>query len=286
MPTGGHRRGWDVALVLLAALLLPLLLTACGRPAVEAHPPLFRVRDGDTTLWLLGTMHLLPPEVAWRDAAVSRAIDGADALVVESAPDDAVDFATLATARGVPPLAARVPPGDRAALDRAMAAAGLKPGALDGQKTWAAATSLATGEAIAAGASPADGVEAGLWRAFAGRSRSAFHRASEQVRQLDALPPSLQDALLAQALDPRGGYRPTLAAWARGDLTALDPMRDGTPLAARLVGEPNRRWANWIAARMRAPGTVLVAVGAGHLAGRYALQEMLRARGYGVERVR
>ena len=276
------RRAGGIAL----ALLLAQMLAACGRPAVEAHPPLFRVSDGDTTIWLLGTIHLLPPEVRWRDAAVSRAIDGADALVVESAPDDRVDFAALATARGLAPLAARVAPGNRAALDRAMAAAGLKAGALDGQKTWAAATSLATGEAVAAGATADAGVEAGLWRAFAGRTRSAFHRAADQVRQLDALPPALQDALLAQALDPREGYRTTLDAWTRGDLDALDPTRDGAPLAARLVEEPNRRWANWIAARMGKPGSVLVAVGAGHFAGPYALQAMLRARGYRVERVR
>ena len=32
--------------------------------------------------------------------------------------------------------------------------------------------------------------------------------------------------------------------------------------------ERNARWADWIAGRMQTPGTVFVAVGAGHLAGK------------------
>ena len=35
--------------------------------------------------------------------------------------------------------------------------------------------------------------------------------------------------------------------------------------------ERNARWADWIAARMQTPGTVFVAVGAGHLAGKDSL---------------
>jgi hypothetical protein len=32
--------------------------------------------------------------------------------------------------------------------------------------------------------------------------------------------------------------------------------------------ERNARWADWIRARMQTPGTVFIAVGAGHLAGK------------------
>ena len=40
-----------------------------------------------------------------------------------------------------------------------------------------------------------------------------------------------------------------------------------------------RRWADWIAARMQTPGTVFVAVGAGHLAGKDSVLVQLAERG-------
>ena len=43
--------------------------------------------------------------------------------------------------------------------------------------------------------------------------------------------------------------------------------------------ERNGRWADWIAARMQTPGTVFVAVGAGHLVGKDSLLVRLAERG-------
>ncbi|HEY0114242.1 MAG TPA: TraB/GumN family protein, partial [Allosphingosinicella sp.] len=41
----------------------------------------------------------------------------------------------------------------------------------------------------------------------------------------------------------------------------------------------------WLAQRMERPGTVLFAVGAGHLAGRDSVQSMLAARGIQARRI-
>jgi len=49
--------------------------------------------------------------------------------------------------------------------------------------------------------------------------------------------------------------------------------------------ERNERWADWIRARMRTPGTVFVAVGAGHLAGQDSLLVRLAERGLPSHRV-
>jgi uncharacterized protein YbaP (TraB family) len=62
------------------------------------------------------------------------------------------------------------------------------------------------------------------------------------------------------------------ASWNRGDqrifATMLDRMRRSTPDTYRaMFPERNANWARWIAARMDQPGTVFVAVGAGHFAG-------------------
>jgi uncharacterized protein YbaP (TraB family) len=270
------------------ALLAVLALGACGRPApatVDARAPLFRVSDGDTTIWLLGGVHLLPPQVRWRTPALEHAIKESQELVLESSPDDKADFAGVAKGQGLKPVADRVAPADRGALDLLITETGVPRATLDGQKSWAAATTLATDYAMKSGATIDNGVETILWRAFAGRTRAAFYKAQDQIAMLDALPPDLQDQMLAKALSPSESYITILRAWEKGDLHALDPTSDCSPLAGRLVGQPNNRWANWIAARMKRPGTILVAVGAGHLAGPYALQDMLKARGLKVERV-
>lgn len=266
---------------------LALSLAACGggQATVEARPPLWRISDGDTTIWLLGGIHMLPAGVHWRTPLVDRAIAESRALVLESSPDDQADFAGLASGAGLPPLAQRVSPVLRPALDAAIARSGVPAATLNKQKSWAAATLIATGEAGASGATGRDGVDRVLWDAFAGRYRAAFYRADDQVRTLDSLPPDLQDRMLAEAIDPKQGYAASFRAWAAGDVAALARAAQCTPLAGRLVGQPNLAWSRWIVARMRRPGTVLVAVGAGHLAGPYALPAMLAQRGLRVERV-
>ena len=49
----------------------------------------------------------------------------------------------------------------------------------------------------------------------------------------------------------------------------LGQLERGSPDTYRMMfTERNARWADWIRARMQTPGTVFVAVGAGHLAGK------------------
>jgi len=80
------------------------------------------------------------------------------------------------------------------------------------------------------------------------------------------------------------------AAWKRGDqrvfVVMLDQLRNASPETYRMMfTERNERWADWIRARMQAPGTVFVAVGAGHLAGPDSLLVRLAERGIPSQRV-
>jgi uncharacterized protein len=80
------------------------------------------------------------------------------------------------------------------------------------------------------------------------------------------------------------------SAWKRGDQSVLvrllDQLRAGSPETYRMMfSERNARWADWIAARMQTPGTVFVAVGAGHLAGRDSVLVRLAEKGVESRRV-
>jgi len=80
------------------------------------------------------------------------------------------------------------------------------------------------------------------------------------------------------------------SAWKRGDQSVfvrmLGQLEATSPDTYRMMfTERNARWADWIKARMQAPGTVFVAVGAGHLAGRDSLLVRLAERGLASQRV-
>lgn len=272
---------------LLRTLLLVALtgaIAACSLAREPAKPPMWRIADGDTTIWLIGSMHLLPARADWRNEAVERAMAEADTLVLETDPDATADFDAIAKAPGLPPLAKRVGADRQAALARAIERTGQPADAFDGYKDWAAAVMLATGDAIDSRATAKNGIDAQLWKAFAGRPRIALEKSGDQLRALDMLPPQLQARMLDETLDG-GDYDTTYEAWASGDLAAIDKVGPSKELRPFLVTTANRRWADWIAARMGQKGKVLVAVGAGHLAGKESIPDLLKAKGLKVERV-
>jgi hypothetical protein len=80
-----------------------------------------------------------------------------------------------------------------------------------------------------------------------------------------------------------------VAEWLEGDADGLTVlMNEGLTdpvLADALLYQRNKRWAEWIDERLDRPGTVFIAVGAGHLAGRDSVQDYLTRSGLTVTRV-
>ncbi len=270
-------------------------LTGCTPQSRAAQPPLFILRDADTKIWLLGTIHALPQATNWRSAAAEKGMAEADTLVTEIPPVAPQNVAAIFLKRSKAPvahaIAARVPMRRRAALAAAIARAGLSAETLDRLKTWAAAILLANAQLRAGGVSPDAAPEAALARTFAARQRVALETPDGQFALFDGLGEADQRVLLDNAIDAPAQYQRTLSAWAAGDVVALAATL--APLALRapaaheaLVTARNRRWAAWIARRMTKPGTLLIAVGAGHLAGPQSVVAMLRSQGFKVAQVR
>jgi uncharacterized protein YbaP (TraB family) len=122
-----------------------------------------------------------------------------------------------------------------------------------------------------------------------------------QLNMFNSLPPSAPPKPQAQprpgepvAEAPMQSLSKTMAqmesAWKRGDqsvfVNMLEQLDQQSPDTYRLMfTERNARWADWIAARLQTPGTVFVAVGAGHLAGRDSVLVRLAEKGIGSQRV-
>lgn len=282
----------------MSALAAALAVFAAGcdpTPRLAARPALYRLADADTVIWILGTVHVLPPKIAWETPAIMAAERSADTLVTELpalAPGDAAQaFAAMAKAPDLPPILERVPVNARTPLARLAKRAGLSLDDLGAMKSWAAALTLSAAAArLDSGASPTDGVEAVIEGRMAGRRRIGLETLPEQLGFFDALDERDQRRLLTNSVTSGASFRDVLAAWGAGDEARLAelvnrPLRAAPALEAALLTRRNARWTDWIARRMARPGRVLVAVGAGHLAGPKSVIAALRARGLRVQRL-
>lgn len=289
-------------LLSIPALAGSLLAGCASAPAEPApRPALWKVADADTTIYLFGTIHLLPPGTRWRTKAFDNAAQRAQQLVLEIVPDGIAEqqaeaMRILAYSPGLPPLAERVPADKRAALDALVARSGIPAASLDGLETWAAAIALASATLRTLDARPGAGVEQQLGDSFksAGKPVGALESVEGQMRMFDGLPEETQRRFLVSvidgAVDTDAAFARMIAAWSSGDTKGIAAsfdaeLRQSPELADALFRRRNAAWAAWIRKRLDTPGTVMVAVGAGHLAGADSVQSLLQAEGLKVERV-
>ena len=286
--------------VLGVALALASPAQAKAPPA--ASPALWAVSDADTTVYLFGTIHLLPSNYRWRSPKLDQAVNGSQQLMVETIVDEKnphemlAALSSLAFARNLPPIAQRVSPAKRRALQAAVKASGIPRQIFDQMETWAAAFMLLGNQFRAMGLKGGEGVEAVLRNSFASQGKPIGQLESnrEQLSFFDALPESAQRQLLEGAVDdPKNmsrDFHGMLSAWMRGDVDEIAKtfnrdLSSSPELKDALLKRRNANWNRWIQQRMSSPGSVLIAVGAGHLAGNESVIAMLKQDGYNVRRI-
>ena len=246
-------------------------------------------------------IHALPPIVEWYDARIADAL-GRSGEVVTEVPSGAVQDQQSLDAIGIrallPPgenLRAMLRPGQRKLYEAAMAKAGLEVDAFDRFEPWFAAMTLSIRPLLQGGYTVDSGVEKTIEEKAAGTARrNALETIDGQIAVFDALPRKSQIAFLmaaARNVDTLvTGMDAMVAEWLEGDAASLAAlMNEGLSdrvLADALLYDRNRQWAGWIERRLDQPGTVFMAVGAGHLAGRKSVQDLLDDRGIASERVR
>lgn len=284
--------------------------TAPATTAVPAAPPapttgpapaMWVVRDADTTIYLFGTVHLLPPGLVWRQDQLRAAFDAADTLVKELPADPTPEeMAGLMFPAGLylegPGLPERIGAEKFAQFKAAMAPLGMPDPMLERLRPWLAGLFLSVSIMMETGLDPESGVEKVIdtWNREAGKPRLGLETAEQQIGFFRDMPEEAALATFFTGLDQLGEARAFMdtmvGAWASGDTATLDrvvneAMAPTPELRAVILGARNARWAKWIDARMDTPGTVLVAVGAGHLVGHDSVQVFLEQEGHVAERV-
>ncbi|MGH8074733.1 MAG: TraB/GumN family protein [Lysobacter sp.] len=272
---------------------------------VPPVPLLWKVSDGDSALYLLGSFHLLKDGDYPLSEDVERAYADAEALVFEISPEALNDpaapakFLSAAAYDDNQTLSKVLPPRLREKLRRLLARQGGSIARVDGYEPWFVNLSLLMGLSQSLGFSAEQGLDRHLMaRAGAeGKPASGLEMFEDQLRALDSIPMEEQVVGLADFLDRPQEMPTTLAAlhqaWRDGDIGALDAltrleMLEKTPETYRTVNVArNEAWLPQLQARLEAPGDddTLVVVGALHLLGEDGLVAQLRNKGYDVERI-
>ncbi|BBC73075.1 conserved hypothetical protein [Altererythrobacter sp. B11] len=260
-------------------------------------PALWKVADEDTTIYLFGTVHALPKDVNWFDGRIERAFHGSQELVTEIDLDQAAASSQALAAAGM------LPPGqnlrelmseeNRVQFEEALVSLGLPVEALDRFEPWFAAMTLTLLPLVQDGYQTDSGVELALGKKAAGKERGALETIQQQIDLFDGLPMDAQLTFLDQTVEAVPNASKSLdamvAEWAKGDAQELAKLLNSEltdpALYARLLTQRNANWAGWIENRLAEPGTVFVAVGAGHLAGKGSVQDQLRRHGLKAKRV-
>jgi hypothetical protein len=148
------------------------------------------VKDADSTISLLGTIHLLKPETEWRTPKLDAAIAESDELWLELPTTNAAamqgDMMVLVSRYGLSPtdrLSKKLTEAEIKTLDEAARLAGLSAGQLDVFRPWFAALTISSAAMTRAGYDPASGVDSkieGIFRPPQHQAKAPQNPAADQ----------------------------------------------------------------------------------------------------------
>jgi len=281
----------------LAAIALSLALVTTA----SAKPLLWSVKQGDTTIYLFGTVHLLPSDTDWMSGKLDDALNRSKRLSIELIDDDPVTMQLLVMKYGLDashPLSQKLHAADREKLKLAATEAKLPNGeqTLEPMRPWLAALVLTVTPLVQAGMDPSQGVDKQLKARMvkAGKPVDGLETSEQQIRILAGMPEPLQLDMLRETFheieEGPKKLRELIDAWKNGDIQTIAKLestelqQESPELYKQLIVDRNKAWAQIIAKRLHDPagGTSIIAVGAGHLAGPDSLQKQLEGMGFTV----
>jgi len=300
------------ALVLLFAVGA---LTGCGQgPSVDARveearnrtegPALWKVSDHNSTLYLYGTVHLLPDDTDWQRMDMQIAFDEVGTVFFEI-PDNnqaALDASTMQRTHGRYTSGLRLSDHlgslNQKLLFAAAHNADIPAAALDNFKPWLVTDMLMIAAAEKAGLKAENSADTVL--------RAKAKAAQKSIKTLDTMSTYIEavalqpDYVQMQALEDTIANFDTLssdiervnAAWLIGDINSLEtdlilPAKQRSPeLYKALFSERNKKWARTLDVFLQGDGSGMAVVGIGHLVGTDGLPDQMIELGYDVERVR
>jgi hypothetical protein len=269
-------------------------------PSGPEGPALWKVADADTTIYLFGTVHALKPDVQWYDAEIDAALKSADTVVTEIKmdPESEAAMQQMALQRGMftdgTTLRSVLNEEQTAKYEAALTGMGIPAAAFDPFEPWMAGLTLTMLPLLQKGYDPNSGVDKVILGKSGETAKDALETVEFQLGIFDGMPQDQQIEFMISAAEGAGEAEAMLdkmvAEWVEGDAEGLAAVMnenmEGEGFAEVLLYNRNANWAEWIESRLEStPGTVFIAVGAGHLAGERSVQDYLAERGIETTRV-
>ncbi len=299
----------------LCLLLIVSALTACGQgPSVDTRvadarerndgPALWKVTDRNSTLYLYGTVHLLPDGTDWQRRDMQAAFDDVGTMFFEI-PDNneaALEASTMQRVHGLytngRTLSERMDSLNQKLLFAAAHNADVPLRAIDNFKPWLVTDMLIIAAAEKGGLKSKNSADTVL--------RAKAISAQKTIRSLDTMNTYIEavalqpDWVQMQALEDTianfdtivGDMKGVNAAWLVGNTDMLEtdliyPAKKRSPeMYKALFLDRNLKWARTLDEFMEGDSRGMVVVGIGHLVGPDSLPNQMRELGYDVERVR
>jgi uncharacterized protein YbaP (TraB family) len=274
--------------------IFAFIITAAS---AKAEPSMWVIRDKDSTIYLIGTMHALRHGSEWSSAKIKKAAAESTELWLEVADvDDGEMFALQYGMDLEKSLSTKLNQKQEERLGQVAATYGIPRGTLDPMKPWMVAMLITVVRLQKAGYDGNVGVDQ-ILKAQAERQGEkifGFETAEAQVRFFADLPEPEQIAFLEQTLDEAENGLTELEmlakAWMDGDDNTItdilvnDFRKQYPALYTKLIVQRNIAWSEKIVEILRRSGVQEVAVGAAHLVGPDSVQAQLAKRGIRVER--
>lgn len=289
-------------LVFLLAALSGLAAEPSPKPEAKVRHSLWKIESKGNTVYLLGSVHFLRATNYPLAEVIESAFDKSKVVAFET---DMKKLESVETQQQI--LAQAMLPADQTIKDQISAQtylslsnhldeAGMPVVIFNRFKPGLVALTLAVLELQKLGFDPQYGIDKHFQRRAekAEKRLVALETVEFQVDLVTNFGKEEADALLRTTLKDlkrsRGIFGDLTKAWEKGDSEALetllnDSMKEAPELFKRMVTDRNQAWISKIEEMIAGKESAIVIVGAGHLAGKDSVVDLLRAKGHKVEQL-
>lgn len=271
--------------------------------SLEAKSLLYKVSSKNSTVYILGSIHLAKAELYPLDHAITNAYNNSEVLVVEvdpSSQESMLSMQNTMIGSGMYPrgksLRSELSAKTYKSLQNYTSKAGIPLEVMEQMKPWVVMLQLTVTEMMRLGYSP----ELGIDKHFLDKARQEnklvieLETAEEQMALLSKDDKEFQDKLLLYTLESMHELEPMLDdmfnGWQRGDAAAFDkimnmPLETDPSLKeiyTDLITKRNYKMTDKIEGFLKSKKDHFVVVGSGHVIGKEGIIDLLQKRGFRV----
>jgi uncharacterized protein YbaP (TraB family) len=268
-------------------------------PAKHSRGIFYEVRGAEATVFLLGSVHVGKRQFYPLDPPIEAAFEASDTLVLEVDLRDKERLQQEVIKSSVYPrgddLEKHLDPVVLTLLREYFVVNGVPFEPLRRLKPWTLTIVVVAMEFKKAGFEAEHGIDVHFAERAQGKAVMGIETVQQQMSLFTSMDDAAQNLMLQQVLEEIDQHTKTIdaaaEAWLAGDEQRLDrellePMRkpEYRELFERLFLHRNVTMTRAIESLLKQQGTHFVVVGAGHVIGKQGIVDLLRSRGYSVER--